>query len=315
MNGVTAVTLLQLRYFIRVCACGGFTQAARELRVSQPSVSEAVRSLEDEFGMELLERNSRGVVPTADGEAFRREAERLVEEAEAFERRMLALAGTARTPRLGVPPMLETLVFPSLLASYRRLYPSRSIEAVENGTVTNLEMVRRGLLDAAVASSEDWSPPEGCGALELCRTRLALYLPSRHPLARRESASLAEGAELPLIMLASDTFLSRFVEERCAASGTQPRVIMRTNQLEAIRRMIEEGTAAAFLYEGVLPPSEKIHCLPVRGLPPVSTLLVWKRSGRLTASLRGLLRAAAEAFPDSREAAPLSQKSHNEMIQ
>lgn len=291
------MTLLQLKYFIQVCRCGNMTRAAQQLHISQPSLSEAIRNLEEEFAMPLLKRGSRGVSPTPNGEVFLREAQKLADAEAAFLLRMQSLSSAGQTLHIGVPPMLETLIFPKLLAAYCRLFPQYRLEAAENGTTTNLELIRRGVLEAAVVSSAEVALPEPFRVRDLCQIAVDLYLSSDTPTAAQTSVSLTDCAELPLVLLSPDTFLAGFMEERFSAAGVAPRIIMRTDQLTAIRQMIDSGTAAAFLYQDVLPPAEHVRQLSVRDLPAVRIRLVWHADYQSMPALQALLHAADHAFP------------------
>lgn len=86
------MTLRQLEYFCAICRCGSVTRAAGELLVSQPSLSNAVRELEREFGVSLFSRSSHGLILTAEGAALREEAEALLAQAGHLTDRMARLA-------------------------------------------------------------------------------------------------------------------------------------------------------------------------------------------------------------------------------
>ena len=253
------MTLLQLRYFVCVCRCGSMTRAAQGLHISQPSLSEAIRNLECEFGLSLLDRQHHGTAATPAGLVFCREAQKLLDAEDALLLRMKRLAQSAEPLRVGVPPMLETLVFPALLSAYCRRCPQQTLNAVENGTQKNLELLRRGLLDAAVISSEEAFSSDPFKAQALTPLQISLFLSDAAPLARGTSVRFADCAALPLVLLSSDTFLSQFLESRCEQTGQVLRILTRTNQLTAIRHMVNSGTAAAILYRDALPPAEHIR--------------------------------------------------------
>lgn len=90
------MTLRQLRYFLAVLRAGSLTAAARSLHVAQPAVGLQVRALEDELGVGLLTRHSRGVVPTGAGDVLARDAERILAEVERMRRTITETGGCPR---------------------------------------------------------------------------------------------------------------------------------------------------------------------------------------------------------------------------
>ena len=112
--------LTPLKYFQTGCRHQNMTRAAAELHVSQPSLSNAIHELEDEFGLVLFRRKSRGIVLTEQGEIFYKEAEKLLEHVDSFCEQMSELGNVKHNVRLGVPYMLSAVVFPRLFAAFCR---------------------------------------------------------------------------------------------------------------------------------------------------------------------------------------------------
>ncbi len=109
------MTLIQLKYFQTICKYNNITRASAELHVSQPSLSNAVKELEREFGVSLFTRRSRGLELTPEGRYFLDEADKLLEQAEQLTTNMKHMSTTDRTLTLGLPAMSGSLVFTDLL--------------------------------------------------------------------------------------------------------------------------------------------------------------------------------------------------------
>ncbi|MBV9356001.1 MAG: LysR family transcriptional regulator, partial [Chloroflexi bacterium] len=149
--------LRHLRYFVTVAAELHYARAAQRLFISQPALSQQVRSLEAELGLKLLERNRRGVRLTPEGVAFLAEARAVVQQADHAAAVARALAEGA-TGRLRMSYVLTTPGgLPELIVSeYQRRYPGVQISADSGSTAQNVERLRRGELDVAFVHN----PPE-----------------------------------------------------------------------------------------------------------------------------------------------------------
>ena len=174
--------LTQLYYFQTICKYQNITRAATELHISQPSLSNAIKELENEFGVPLFFRLSKGLALTDEGRVLLAETDKLLQQAEHLASSMNALKTAGQTIRLGVPPMLAALIFPQLLQAFHAAYPDVSLQMVENGSLTNRNLVLDGVLDAP-------SPPLAAvtcaGWKSASMWQPAIPWPKRLPYARK----------------------------------------------------------------------------------------------------------------------------------
>ena len=290
------MTLVQLRYFRAVCAHKNITRAARELHISQPSLSKSIRDLERELGLSLFYRLHTGLVLTEEGTRLLEAAEALLREEDAFLARARALRGQDQTVRLGVPPMLSALVFPQLLQSFRDSFPQAVLQVVEKGTVSNRALVQDGELDAAIVSHA-LPPAPDLGSHCLGTAEICCYVSPRHPLAGRKTVSLADLGATPLVLLGEDAFLTGFLLERFRERKLTPQVLLHTNQLATIAQLVERGVASTFLFDRVLSPEWEIVKLLVTGLPPIQIYLIWNARRPLSPGTKNLVRLARLMYP------------------
>ncbi|HIX59830.1 MAG TPA: LysR family transcriptional regulator [Candidatus Blautia gallistercoris] len=295
------MTLIQLHYFQTVCKYNNLTKAAHELHISQPSLSNAMKELEKEFGLTLFYRHSKGLSLTEEGEQFLREAGQLLEQEERFLRRMHELGDAKQPVRLGVPPMLSALIFPRLFQASREHCPEIHLQLVENGTISNKELVLEGNLDAAIVSS-DAPLPAAFGSYEMCSADIFFYLSATHPLASRKEIDLSEVEDVPLALLAEDSFLTSFLKQNFRDRDLTLNVMLNTNQLAAIWQLVENNAAATFLFDQLLPADQNIVKIPVKGLPRIQIQLVWNRKQRMSGGLKKLIHLAGQVYPGSGDA-------------
>jgi DNA-binding transcriptional LysR family regulator len=219
-----AVELRQLRYFVTVAEELHFGRAAQRLHVVQPAVSQQVARLERELGLRLLDRSSRTVRLTEDGERMLAEARRVLAAAD----RTKAVA--ARLARRG-QKVLRIGTSPGLAAALERAIDALSeltsglrIELDGRPAHDQVDAVRRGELDIALVRSAPDLP--GLRTLELWREPVDVALPAAHPVAARPAVRLDQLADLPLRLPSRDCdpLFHDLVLAACRRAGFQPRL-------------------------------------------------------------------------------------------
>ncbi|MFV0414692.1 MAG: LysR family transcriptional regulator, partial [Oscillospiraceae bacterium] len=142
--------LLQLEYFCAACRFGNITKASQALHISQPAITSAIKELENEFGVTLISRKSRGFTLSYEGELLLRRAESLLEQADTLRRTMQEAGKNRKLLRLGVPPMVGTCFFPEIYKSFHISHPEIHFTTQEDGSENLLEALNAGLLDILI---------------------------------------------------------------------------------------------------------------------------------------------------------------------
>ena len=285
------MTLIQLKYFQTICKYNNITRASAELHVSQPSLSNAVKELEREFGVSLFTRRSRGLELTPEGRYFLDEADKLLEQAEQLTTNMKHMSTTDRTLTLGLPAMSGSLVFTDLLRTLYARSPGTHIQVMENGSLANRSKIMDHTLDAAIIT-RNGPLPTGIGHVALRHVNVCLYLSVMHPLAEKDTVTTDDLDQLPLAMLPEDTFLDHCIHQYYEAHHLKTNIIVRTNQLATIQQLVATNTTAAFLLDHVLEESSDIVKRTVPGLLPAEIDLIWKSSRHISPHLKNLITAA-----------------------
>src|SRR5947209_13779437 len=176
--------LRQLRYFEAVLRHRHFTRASEELHVAQSALSHQVRRLEQELGVELLQRTTRSVQPTDAGELVAARARAIIGETEALRGEIDQLRGLQRG-HVAIGAMLfgGQLDIPAILAEFTSTFPEIEIGLREGTAQRMIEMLGDGTLDVAFAL-EHSEPPEGIGRLPLSSEDLAVAMSPTDPLAQ-----------------------------------------------------------------------------------------------------------------------------------
>jgi DNA-binding transcriptional LysR family regulator len=249
------MTLRQMSYWLAVVEEGSFTRAAARMHISQPSLSQQIRTLEDELGGDLLERLPRSVRLTPMGKAFLPHARTAVNSAG----RALRAARSAvqlQTGELEISTVRSIAVglLPDLISAWRERFPGTFVRLHEF-THRKLaeESVREGLSDLGIGPPpQDWRGP----VRRLGWEEFKIVLPADDPLASRDAVALDELAEREWVMFDQDNGLYDVVVQACAASAAspfKPRHAVLTSQVEAAARLAAAGVGPALVPENAIP--------------------------------------------------------------
>jgi DNA-binding transcriptional LysR family regulator len=184
-----AIELRLLRYFAVVADELHVGRAAARLYISQPALSQGIRTLEDQVGMPLFVRHPRGMELTEQGRALLAEAEDLLERSDRLERTVAELRrGSSGTLRIGVPPGAPRTLLPELLAPLRAEHPDAAVEVREATTPDQLAALHDGSLDVGLVREP--IDDDRLSRRSLLVEPLGVSLPAEHPLAGREAVSM-----------------------------------------------------------------------------------------------------------------------------
>ena len=312
------MNLRDLRYLVALADLRHFGRAAEACHVSQPTLSTQLKKLEDELGVQLVERAPRKVMLTPVGSDIVVRARRVLADVEQMRETARRTADPeAGSVRLGLFPTLAPYLLPHVVPKIRSRFPRLELLLVEEKTEALLTQLREGRLDAAILAlplHEDWLQIE-----KLFEEPFLLAVPHGHALAKQGSMKLAELSKQHLLLLEDGHCLRDQALAVCAMAGAGEKDGFRATSLETLRQMVAAGVGITLLpllaVKPPVPASGNIELVPFRNPPPSRKLaLVWRRSSamgeflrKLAATLRdlpdGLLQApGAMANPPSKQA-------------
>ena len=289
--------LRQIEYVVAVVDHGGFTRAADALGVAQPSLSQAVRRLEDDLRAPLFARLGRTVRLTDAGEAFLGPARQLLRLA-AEARDAVASHAELRTGRLDVASLPTLVADPlaDLVGTFRARHPSVTVRVADASTAPGLlEMVRDGRCEIALTDSAVVA--DDLEMVILGDQELVAVLPPGHPRPRGRLAIGALAVE-PLVLTPPGTSVRVMVDNALAAIGASAVIAVETAQREAIVPLVISGAGVSVL------PAPMAYAAEARGATIVGLEpRLWRGIGLVHRS-RGL-SPAARAFVDIAVAHPV----------
>jgi DNA-binding transcriptional LysR family regulator len=241
--------LRQVGYVVAVVDHGGFTRAAASVPISQPALSQSVRSLERELGTELFHRVGREVRLTPAGEAFLGPARAMLREAANARAAVgdVAGLGAGRLDVVALPTLVvEPLV--DLVGAFRRRHPGVTVRITEpEDAAAVLEQVRTGACELGLGEGPVAHPSLAVDVL--LDQELWAVLPGGTPVPARGRLPVRRLATLPLIATPAGTSTRRLVEEALHRAGLEPTVGVETDHREAIVPLVLAGAGASLLPE------------------------------------------------------------------
>lgn len=238
--------LHKLRIFAAIVRLGSFTRAAEQLHMTQPTVSQQLALLEAQIGVGLIERQTRRLRLTPAGEALLPYAERLLLLADEGRTAARNAAGLAeRTLRLGVGHTLAIYLLPDLLRRYRATYPGYQVRIAVGNSTELLEQVLSDQIELALVGSPAVHPD--LTITTFMEDRLVVIVAPDDPWAGRESVTLAEVRERPLLTREPGSALHATVELLLGAAALEQEQVILLAETEAIKRSVEAGLGVALI--------------------------------------------------------------------
>ncbi len=275
------MTLTELKYIVAVATERHFGRAAERSFVSQPSLSAAVKNLEDELGVRIFERGKGEVLVTPIGEEIVAQARRALEEAA----RVKSVAAQAKNPlegplRLGVIHTVAPYLLPELVAALGKAAPRMPLDIEENLTANLDAMLRGGAIDAAILALPYAVP--GIAVVPLYSERFRVIVPARHAWARRRTIRADELAAQNLLLLSVGHCFRDQVLDSCHEFARPVTPGKEGNSLETIRNMVTSGMGISVLPATALTPkyaTPLVKAIDFAGPAPSRRIVLASRSG------------------------------------
>jgi DNA-binding transcriptional LysR family regulator len=244
--------LRHFRYFVAVAEELHFGRAAKRLGISQPPVSQQIRALETEIGVELLRRTKRNVRLTPAGEVLLQAARKLlrgVEETMDVARR--AARGEVGTVQIGYAPGIEIEILPKLLRAFAHRYPAVDVRILPLHTRDQLEALRQRRIDVGLIRLPAMA--DDLHIAEICREPLILVAPANHALAKRRTITFRDLEGVPYVHLARNyepTYYDLILGLAQSAQVTL-RVVAESSHLYDNLSLVAAGVGVTLLPTGV----------------------------------------------------------------
>ena len=294
------MTLTELRYIIAVARERHFGRAARACFVSQPTLSVAIKKLEEELGVALFERANNEVTPTAVGERVVAQAQRVIEQAGSIK----DIAKAGKDPlsgplRIGMIYTIAPYLLPGVVKLLHKRAPAMPLHLQENYTHRLRELLKQGDIDAAVLALPFEEP--GFAIQPVYDEPFLVAVPRTHEWAERKSVKSAELKTQSMVLLGTghcfrDQVLLASPELNRFSAGEGMQKTFESSSLETIRQMVASGVGLTVLPSSSIPehaPRDSLlRYVPFsKPVPDRRVVLVYRKSFPRPAAIEALRQA------------------------
>lgn len=239
--------LTQLEYFCVAARYHNITRASKELFVTQPSVSNAIKALEEEFGVNLFYRNNNKLTLTPEGEKFYQNAEELLAHADAVRSELHELRKQITPVRIGIPPMLGTIYLPDMYLSLKEEFPDVDFRLYEYGSIKACELVLEEKLDLAIVNAE--------------QSTLLLNMLT----------------DESLVLFNTDSVQVMTLTRQFKAAGVNPHIVLNTSQITTLINMVKTNHIGCFLYKSMVDMYPELVGIPVFPAIEQRIGVIWRK--------------------------------------
>lgn len=284
----------QLKYLLEIVRLGGFTRAAESLHIAQPSLTAAIKKLEDELGTILLDRSGRVVVPTAEGLVVLERAQAIMQMSQNIHDDLAAFKGLVRGEvRVGIPGMIATYLFPQVISLFRNSYPNIKLIVHSDGANRLRQMVLDGDLDIAIVGDEDKIP--GLVWEKLLSAEVVACVAAGHHLAHRADISIAELAREPLYLFSKGHHQRALLDAAFSAAGVEPQVAFETNLVQILKMVTTDGSGVSVILRAAV-DSPELAALPFNPPLQIAAGIIWMSKVHLSLAARKLIALIESCF-------------------
>lgn len=290
--------LRQLRYFVETAERLNFTEASRALYITQSTLSQQIKQLEQELGVPLFDRVSKRVYLTEAGSEFLPYARRTLHDTENGTQRLRDLQDV-RTGELNIGVIYSLIAFlPRVVAAFSRSYPEVKINIAYHQTNNLYTMLRERRFDFALCY-QSYEADDTFEVERLFDTPLSVVMSRHHPLSARKRIPLSLLREFPLV-LPTSTFYARSVldhlcQEQCVT--LHPQVEM--NGVSLLQELVRDGHWVTVLSGATIADQPELRAVPLAGNVQMQASIVSLRDTYQKNSVREFWNILRRSLPQS----------------
>ncbi|WP_442601594.1 LysR family transcriptional regulator [Paenibacillus sp. KN14-4R] len=254
----------QLQYFVEVAKQKNFTKASQTLLVSQPSISKMIKSLEEQLGVQLLDRAEREVELTDAGALVYEQAVRIIQSMSDLSTSVNELVHVNRGKvKMGLLPTVGALLFPRIMANFKKEFPRIDIQMEEYSAKHVEAQVAKGTIDFGVTVL-----PVDSHLFEtvfLHAEELVVIVNSEHRLAKHESISLVECQDESFILFSEEFALHDVAMQACRQAGFEPKVAYMTSMWDLVCEMVATQFGISLVPKSMAARlnNHRVHSIPI----------------------------------------------------
>ncbi len=270
------MTLSQCIYFQAVCKYQNVTLAANALFVSQPTISIAIKELEQEFDVRLFFRKNKQLILTKEGAYLLEQVNKILSIQEEIKVSMRDFSDSHPVLRLGLTPILSIYFFDHFFRPFQEMHPNIQLEISEHMMTNIFNTLRETTLDI-VLTFLDNQQDDDFEKLSLLNTPLCFCVSKNHPYANLEKVTFPMLKNEPIAMIRPSSHIGQKINPYFAEHGIKPNIILRSSQYHILRSYILQNYAGGFFPKAVLRNEPDISCIPLEPYINIEIGLAWRK--------------------------------------
>jgi len=293
------MNIRQLEYFLEVARQESFSKAATILHVSQPSISEMIKNLEEELGSPLLYRSAKRLELTDSGQIVKQQAEQIVTLFHNLSGNLQEINQWKKGKiRIGLPPITASTIFPRLLGEFKQQYPNIELQLYEFGSKKVRQGVNEGSLDIGIVCSLP-DRTENFEVLPFVDDPIKIILHPDHRLSGQSTIDFIDLRDEGFVLYSEDFSLHDQIIARCKLAGFQPIIICETSQREFMTQMVAAKLGIALLPSNICRELDPTLFIALPLTDPQLTLhlaVIWRKDRYMSVATRRWLDFTRKNF-------------------
>ncbi|HSJ39041.1 MAG TPA: LysR family transcriptional regulator [Planococcus sp. (in: firmicutes)] len=238
----------QLTCFVEVAKHNSFTKASQTMHVTQPSLSKMVKNLEQDLDVTLFDRSARKIRLTDAGEVVFIQAQKIIHSLDDLSSSLYDVLNLNKGKiKIGLPPVISTLFFPTIVAEFQKKYPDVSVMLAEEGAKTVEKKVMEGEVDLGFVMLP--VDEEKFEVMPFVHQEIKLLVHESHPLSHMEKVDLIEFKNDSFLMLSKEFTLNGRTIDFCISEGFTPKIAYESSQWDFIVGMVEKNLGVTLMPE------------------------------------------------------------------
>lgn len=277
------MNIKELYYYHDLVRTKNFSQVAADFNISQPTVTMAIKRLEESFGTTFFmrDRSHHQLTVTSTSLQFDQHVQRIIEELEIAQKE-LARAKQERIS-FGLPPIIGSWYFPRFTPALLQAGLLNQLEAVDHGSASLLQLLAKGELDLALLGSLQPFQQPSLRARVIDKAPIRIIVAKDHPLAAfKDGVSFAQAAQYPFITLDDEYVHAQAFRQAARLARVRPKIVFKTSDVQILKALVANHSGISFLTDLALDGNDGLAALPLTdGSQPEFIISLAARANRL----------------------------------
>lgn len=277
------MNIKELYYYHDLVRTKNFSQVAADFNISQPTVTMAIKRLEESFGTTFFmrDRSHHQLTVTNTGLQFDQHVQRIIEELEIAQKELTR----AKQERIsfGLPPIIGSWYFPRFTPALLQAGLLNQLEVVDHGSASLLQLLAKGELDLALLGSLQPFQQPSLRACVIDKAPIRIIVAKDHPLAAfKDGVSFAQAAQYPFITLDDEYVHAQAFRQAARLARVRPKIVFKTSDVQILKALVANHSGISFLTDLALDGNDGLAALPLTdGSQPEFIISLAARANRL----------------------------------